>query len=104
MSKPDVQMAMSDYIKQHYHELDVYGRNRPKTIQKVLATIQDRDFVGAGKYNVLFDIIGSEVNDIGEGFEGVHYNAICSVSVASDTDGSPILSLNESLILTKQSI
>jgi len=101
MSKTDIQLAMGDYVKQHYHELDVLGRNKPKSIKKVLATIQDRDFVGAGKYNVFFDIYGSEVNDIGDLNENVHYTATCSVNVASDSEGSPIPFLNDSLILTK---
>lgn len=103
MSKLDVQKSMSNYVKQNYDKLNVLGRNKPKTIKKVLATIQDREYNGAGKYNVVFDIYGSEVNDIGDLNENVHYTATCSVSVASDSEGSPIPSLNDSLILTKQS-
>ena len=103
MTKSDVQLAMGNYVKQHYHELDVIGHDRPKNIQKVLATIQDRDYVGAGRYNVILDITGSEVNEIGEGNENVHYKALCSINIVSNSNGSPIVSLAEFLILTKQS-
>ena len=102
MSKPDVEMAISNHVKQKYHELNVIGRSRPSNIQRVSATIQDREYIGAGKYNVLLDIYGMEDDDNSGFRENIHYTTLCSISVAPDSEGTPVPVLNESLILTKQ--
>lgn len=103
MKKPDVEKAIANYAKHKYNELNVIGRNKPETIQKVLVTIQDRDYIGAGKYNVLLDIYGTEADENGGIKEGIHYTSLCSVCIASDSEGTPLPTFDESLILTKQS-
>lgn len=103
MKKPDVEKAIGYYVKQKYSELNVIGRNKPETIQRVLATIQDRDYIGSGKYNVLLDIYGTEADENDGIKENIHYTSLCSVCIASDPEGTPLPTFNESLILTKQS-
>ena len=102
MKKSDVEKAFGDYVKRLYKELEIQGKDKPDSIDKVLATIQDREYIGEGKYNVLFDIYGTVVDDNGGQKNNVHYTALCSVSVTPDSEGSPVPTLNESLILTKQ--
>ena len=103
MKKTDVQSSIALYVKRSFESLDVKGRNIPESIKSVLATIQDKEYLGAGNYNVMFDIFGTELLENGDKIENVHYKAICGVNVSSNSEGEPMVELNESLILSKQS-
>lgn len=101
MSKEDVQIAISNYIKDNYQGLDVKGKELPETIANVLTTIQDNDYIGAGTYRVVLDIYGTVTCNNGDRMENIHYVATCKVKVTSNLDGVPIPELNEALFIDK---
>lgn len=102
MTKCDVLIAISDQLIKNYKSMNIIGRYKPDFIQNVLATIQDRDYKGAGKYNVLLDIYGNEIDKYGNRKENIHYTTQCSVYIKSDSENSPIVSFPEPLCFTKQ--
>ena len=102
MKKRDVEKAIGDYVKKRFNELEILGKNKPDYVDRVLATIQDREYFGEGKYNVFLDVYGTEIADNGDLRENTHYTALCSFSVVSDPQGTPMPSLNDSLILSKK--
>ena len=95
-------MAISSYVKKNYGDIKVISREKPDTIQDVLARIQDREYSGAGNYNVHLDIWGTESDGAQGQKENLHYTTLCSFNIAEDSEGSPLPTLNEPLILTKQ--
>lgn len=102
MAKEDVEYAISQYVLNNYQKLQVYGREKPESIHHVLATIQDREYIGAGKYNVFLDIHGTITDNTGVVKENEHYTASCIVVVAADEDNSPVPEITDKLILTRQ--
>ena len=101
MSKSDVQIAISNYIKKNYQRLDVKGKELPETITNVLTTIQDNDYIGTGTYRVVLDINGTMTCNNGDRMESIHFVATCNVKVTSNLDGEPIPELNETLFIDK---
>lgn len=102
MKHDDVKLAISQHIRNHYQELTILGREKPDTIHRVLVTIQDKEYIGVGKYNIAIDIYGN-VSDGENGFKGnQHFTTTCVVDVKSSEDGTPIVEIDDKLILTKQ--
>ena len=102
MVKGDVELAISQYVLSNYQKFQVYGREKPESIHHVLATIQDREYIGAGKYNVFLDIHGTVTDEIGGVKENERYTTSCIVVVTADEENSPVPEITDKLILTKQ--
>ena len=102
MTQKDVETAIGWYVRNNYQNLDVKGQNKPETIHNVLATIQDHEYIGAGKYNVILDIHGAVTDGIGGVKENEHYTAKCVFVVSADVEGAPVPEICDDLILTRQ--
>lgn len=104
MTKEDVEAEISDSFIRNYNALKIVGKEKPDSVQRVMATIQDTDYYGAGKYNVVFDIFGTIVEDNGDLRENVRYQTNCHVIVTASDEGEPIANIEEQIILTKSVI
>ena len=102
MTKADVQLAIAEYIRKNYANLKVVSREKPDSVHTVLATIQDREYMGAAKYRVLIDVRGVGKGRYGIIDENAHYTASCMVKVSSTAEGSPVISIEDDVIFTKQ--
>lgn len=104
MKEEDVQCAIKYYVLRNYQGLSVQGKEKPEKVHNVLATIQGREYNGAGKYQVLLDFYGS-MKDGESGFkENEHFTATCSVVVKAGTDDSPMIEITDNIIITRQII
>ena len=104
MAKEDVEKAIALHVLNNYPNMKVLGQGKPCTIHQVLATIQDAEYLGASKYNVLLDFYGVVTDGHNGVKENEHYMATCVVIVTTNTENSPVIEINDSLILTKQGI
>lgn len=104
MKKEDVQCAIKYHVLRHYQKLSVQGKVKPEKVHDVLATIQGREYDGAGKYQVLLDIYGSVVDGENGIKENEHFTATCSVVVKAGTDDSPLIEITDNINLTRQII
>lgn len=104
MTKGDVQITIARNFCEQFNNLNVFGEVKPDAITNVLATIQDKDYQGAGEYHVILDIHGklNDENDCNKGNE--HFTTSCVVKVDKGEDGSPIIEFIDRIILTKQMI
>ena len=102
MSKGDVRTAISCYVLQNFPTLFKQSKEKPDKVTSVLATIQDLEYFGSGKYNVVLDIYGTETNEIGERNENIHYTSSCMVVVGMNADGEPLPKIENDLFLTKR--
>ena len=102
MTKCDVQVAISEHLIKNYKSMNIIGRDKPDFIQNVLATIQDRDYKGAGKYNVFLNVCGIKIDEYGNRKENINYTTLCSVLIKCDSENSPIVSFSEPLSFTKR--
>lgn len=101
MKKDDVQAEIAGYVKKKYNQLDVVGREKPISIQRVLATIQDTEYHGAGNYSVLLELSGTIILENGDSQENIQYQTTCQVSVAESDEGEPNPQIDGQIILTK---
>ena len=95
MTKADVQLAIAEYIRKNYANLKVVSREKPDSVQ-------DREYMGAAKYRVLIDVRGVGKGRYGIIDENAHYTASCMVKVSSTAEGSPVISIDDYIIFTKQ--
>ena len=104
MKKGDVQIAIARKFSEQFNNLNVFGEVKPDAITSVIATIQDKDYQGAGEYHVFLDIHG-KLNDGNKCIkENEQITASCVVKVKADEDDSPIIEFIDSIIVTKQMI
>ena len=102
MTKRDVQVAISEHLIKNYKSMNIIGRDKPDSIQTVLATIQDKDYKGAGKYNVHLDVYGNIKDEYGNWKENINYTTLCSVHIQPDSENSPLIKFLEPLCFTEQ--
>lgn len=102
MKKGDVECAIGNHVLRHYQDLSIIGREKPDTIHRVLAKIQDREYMGTGKYSVLLDVYGAVIDGDNGIKENEHYIANCSVLVTLGEDDTPSPEIMGSIIFTKQ--
>jgi len=101
MTKDDAQAEISSYVIKNYPQLKVTGKDKPDTVERVLATIQNSEFIGAGTYSVLLELSGTIYRENGDRLENVRYTTICNIIVTSNDIGEPIPQIDETLYLTK---
>lgn len=100
MKKTDVQVAIANYFSEHFNDLSIFGDPRLDTISNALATIQDKEYQGAGEYHVVLDVYGNIIDGSNGIKENEHFTTSCVVMVKTDEDGSPIIEINDNIILT----
>ena len=99
MSKADVSTAIQNCVKEK-HKVLIAGRIIPDSVHNVLATLQE-EYVGAGKYRVVFDIDGAIADENGIK-ENEHFTSEAYVSVSPNEEGEPVPHFEETLFLTKR--
>lgn len=103
MKKKDVQLEISNSFCKNFHNGIVKGKQKPDIITNVLATIQDQEYIGAGKYSVLLDIYGSSIDKNGNRSENEHYSSsIFSVDVSQNKEGEPEVEFIDDIFLNKR--
>ena len=103
--KGDVEMVMGLFFRDNYNKsnFDIRCDNKPLSITEVRATIQD-NYVGPGRYSVLFNIWGKVIDEMGNTNENVHYTALCKTDVIADLDDAPIIEINDVTIVLRRQI
>ena len=99
MTEGDVSTAIQNCVKEKHKDL-IAGRIILDSVHKVLATIQG-EYVGAGKYRVVFDINGAIADENGMK-ENEHFTSEAYVSVYPNKEGEPVPHFEEMLFLTKR--